>query len=92
VKHACEAETSMMMVLAPGSVRAERIEAAIPPGGPVAGTGVPSGVARARSFKSFAPTGVIGDPRAATADKGEALIAAAGAGLSALLADPAFWA
>lgn len=91
VKHACEAETSMMMALAPASVRIERIAEAIPAEGPVAGTGLPPGVSRARSFARFAPTGVIGDPRAASAEKGERLLAAAAEGLAAILADSAFW-
>jgi len=92
VLHACEGETSMMMVLAPASVRTERIAQAVPEGGPVGLGGMPPGVVRRRPFRDLTPTGVIGDPRAASAEKGEAMLAAAAERLSAAIADPALWA
>lgn len=80
VIHACEAETSMMLAVAKDCVRAERLAESA---GPEALTRAPMGsalggpVARWRSFKEITANGVIGDPRAATAEKGERLLDAA---------------
>jgi creatinine amidohydrolase len=50
------------------------------------------GIQRFRSFAERAPgTGVRGDPRAATPQKGEALLQAAAANLAAAMANPALW-
>ena len=44
------------------------------------------------SFEERAPrTGVRGDPRAATAEKGEAILAAVTTALAAAMADPVLW-
>lgn len=73
VMHACEAETAMMMVVAPDCVRHDRIKEAV---GPVMKR--EDALARAihtwRSFADLTPTGVIGDARKATAEKGEKLL------------------
>lgn len=77
VQHACEAETSMMMATAPDLVRDERLSEAF---GPEATIGQPMGSALAtalirwRSFAEATDTGVLGDARIATADKGERLL------------------
>jgi creatinine amidohydrolase len=89
VMHACEAETSMMMALQPGSVRADRIAAAVPRRfAPPA----PPGFKRSRAFELMTDTGVIGDPRSASAAKGERLLEAAAARLAEELARPDLWA
>jgi creatinine amidohydrolase len=48
-------------------------------------------VARFRSFRDATPSGVIGDARRASAEKGEKLIAACRDGLVAVLRDPQLW-
>lgn len=72
VEHACEAETSMMLAAFPDNVRRNKIHEA------VGGRGEQAPVRRAlqiwKSFKSMTPTGVIGDARKSTAEKGEKLL------------------
>jgi creatinine amidohydrolase len=82
VQHACEVETSMMMVLAPGSVREPRLAEAFGardglPGRPT--------VSRHRSFREMTETGVVGDARRATAQKGQACLDACADALAGLL-------
>lgn len=82
VLHACEVETSMMMVLAPGSVREPRLAEAFGardglPGRPT--------VSRHRSFREMTETGVIGDARRATPEKGQACLDACADALAGLL-------
>ncbi|WP_293800830.1 creatininase family protein [uncultured Bosea sp.] len=82
VQHACEVETSMMMVLAPGSVREPRLAEAFGardglPGRPT--------VSRHRSFREVTETGVIGDARRATPAKGQACLDACADALAGLL-------
>lgn len=77
VLHACEAETAMMMAVAPESVREERLAEAVGPhfGDPRAVLAPPA--QRFRSFATLTPSGVLGDARKATRAKGEKLLAAA---------------
>lgn len=99
IQHACEGETAMMMVAAPALVRRERLEEAASgpgsaPSGEVADVASPDGpgIQRFRSFAERAPvTGVRGDPRAATPEKGEALLQAVAANLAAAMTSPALW-
>jgi creatinine amidohydrolase len=88
--HACEAETSLMLTLAPGSVRRERLEEAHGPGSTRV-PGQPPGLAMRRSFKEISPSGVIGDARVANAAKGEALLAAIAGALAEMLGNPELW-
>jgi creatinine amidohydrolase len=92
VHHACEVETSMMMALAPGLVKADRLPEAY---GGVAGSNTPDGwypvPARFRSFKDFTPSGVNGDARRASRQKGEKLLAICVEGLAAMLRDAKLW-
>lgn len=88
MQHACEAETSLWLHLDPAQVRQERIadsySATQPSGG--------GAVSRFRSFAERAPgTGVRGDARAATAEKGAAMFEAMAAALAKELRDPANW-
>lgn len=82
VQHACEVETSMMMVLAPGCVREPRLAEAFG-----ARDGVPgrSTVSRHRSFRDMTETGVIGDARRASPEKGQACLDACADALAGLL-------
>ena len=89
VMHACEAETSMMMAVQAESVRADRIARAVPSRfAPPA----PPGFRRSRSFSEMTDTGVIGDPRSATAAKGERLIDAGSTRLAEELGRTELWA
>jgi creatinine amidohydrolase len=88
VHHACEAETSMMMVLAPDTVRREALAEAH---GPPHWTPQPAGVARYVSFRDATASGVIGDARRANAQKGEKLVAAVRDAIVAILRDQRTW-
>lgn len=87
VQHACEAETSMVLALRPELVDPTRFaEARFEEGKR------PGGAAyRWRSFAARTASGVLGDPTAASAEKGERLLEAAGAALADLLQNQAFW-
>jgi creatinine amidohydrolase len=89
VMHACEAETSMMMAVQPDCVRTENIGRAVPKR---AISPAPPGFKRHRAFAEMTDTGVIGDPRAASAGKGERLLDAAAARLATEIARPELWA
>ncbi|WP_240782497.1 creatininase family protein [Roseococcus sp. SYP-B2431] len=89
IMHACEGETAMWLALDEGQVRKDKIEEAA---GGNAGTPSPAGYSRFYSFAERAPrTGVKGDPRAATAGKGQAMIDAVAKNLAAAMKDPALW-
>jgi creatinine amidohydrolase len=90
VQHACEAETSMMLALAPDLVETSQFAAAIPPAGPFV-LSEPAGIVRRRPFHFYTQTGVMGDPRRASAQKGAALFDEAARSLAATLGDPQFW-
>lgn len=88
VQHACEAETSVLLHLAPHLVHAGRIAGGVPQGGIAAG----EVFARALSFAERAPvTGVRGDPRAATAEKGAAILDALASGVARAVEDASLW-
>ena len=92
VHHACEVETSLMMLLAPGLVKHDRLPEAF---GGVAGSNAGASwyakPARFRSFKEFTPSGVNGDARRASRQKGERLLALCVEGLAGTLRDAALW-
>lgn len=88
IHHACEGETSLWLALDAAQVRQDKVAEAIsnPPPNP------PAGMVRFWSFEERAPrTGVRGDPRAATAEKGEAILAAVTQALAAAMRDEALW-
>src|SRR5262249_688515 len=88
VGHACEAETSMLLALAPDLVDvapANHVEA------PEAGLYDQEGVHIWRSTSYWPPTGVIGTPSAATAEKGEALLEAAATAIAQRLIAGNIW-
>lgn len=93
VRHACEAETSMLLALAPELVDMAKAERAVGPTerelAEVTGT---EAAHRWRSFKARTSHGAIGDPRLATAEKGERLIDAAAVAVASLVSNREFWA
>jgi creatinine amidohydrolase len=91
VMHACEAETSMMMVIHPDLVDARRVSEAHGPSFDIMGSLVPS-LKRFHSFAELTGSGVAGDARKASAAKGEKLLAACAAGLAARLRAGEPWA
>jgi creatinine amidohydrolase len=80
VRHACEAETSMMLAAFPDCVRKGRIPEAFGPMG-----NLTPALNLWRSFKELTPSGVFGDARKATAAKGEKLFDTAAELLAAKL-------
>jgi creatinine amidohydrolase len=91
VQHACEAETSMVMALRPELVDASKFAAAkhVEPGR-VAGQA--QAVHSAMRFEERTPTGAIGDPTAASAEKGEKLLEAAATAVAGVLSNDQLWA
>ena len=72
VRHACEAETSMMLAGFADCVRRERIAEAFGPTG-ARGLGITPPLNLWKSFKTLTPVGVMGDARKASPEKGEKL-------------------
>jgi|ERR1700722_11721372 len=89
-RHACEGETSIMLAISPETVRTDQFEYAMrshPPG--VTGR---IGFSRFYSFPERAPvTGVRGDPRRATAEKGEKFLTIQARELAAGIRDETLW-
>jgi creatinine amidohydrolase len=83
VQHACEVETSLMMVVAPDLVRHERIAEAFGARDP--GSEWRTVPARFRSFKEITASGVHGDARRASRAKGEKLLDTLAGGLADVL-------
>jgi creatinine amidohydrolase len=77
VHHACEAETSAMMAVAPELVDTSRLQDAVGPVPTKPGSVLNQPLNRWRSFKEITASGVIGDARRATPEKGERLLDAA---------------
>ena len=91
VQHACEAETSMVMALRPELVDESQFEAAkCVEAGRVAGQA--QALHSAMKFEERTPSGAIGDPTAASAEKGEKLLEAAAIAVAGVLSDDALWA
>jgi creatinine amidohydrolase len=87
LSHACEAETSMMMAVRPELVAEDRI-----PLSKSNTTGdIASGVYRWRSIGSRSGSGVIGNPEAATKEKGERLFDAISTAVADKLCDKDLW-
>jgi len=89
IMHACEGETALWLALDASQVRMDKIEEAA---GGNAGVQAPAGYSRFYSFAERAPrTGVKGDPRAATAEKGLAMLDAVAVNLAKAMHDPVLW-
>ena len=91
ILHACEGETSMMMAIEPDLVARDRLSEAVGPAATRAGTVLQMPLNRWRSFKEITPSGVIGDARRASADKGERLFEASAEALAERLARGEPW-
>ena len=93
IQHACEAETSMMMVAEPDLVDTSDLAALNVPAGNepdflMAGR---AGY-RWRPLAHATPNGVLGSPEKASAAKGEALLEIGAEAVAALIRDPETWA
>ncbi|MGE0241736.1 MAG: creatininase family protein [Parvibaculaceae bacterium] len=87
VRHACEAETSMMLALRPDLVDQAAMMAVDAPA-----EGLSSeGFHRWRPIEHWSASGVIGYPAAASAEKGERLLEAAADVVAAELAQESLW-
>jgi creatinine amidohydrolase len=83
LQHACEAETAMMMAVRPDLVASDRISLTKANRTPDLSDVAGGGVYMWRSVGGRSASGVIGNPEAASPEKGEALFDA----ISAVLAD-----
>jgi len=92
VFHACEVETSLMMVVAPGTVKQDRFKDAHGMLDVDMNKVLRGPPARFRSFKEITPSGVIGDARRASTDKGDKVLAACAKGVAGVLNDKGMWA
>ena len=92
LSHACEAETSMMMAVRPELVAEDRIPLTKSNTLNEGGAGdIPSGVYRWRSIGSRSASGVIGNPEAASREKGERLFDAISTAIADKLCDKDLW-
>jgi creatinine amidohydrolase len=91
LQHACEAETAMMMAIHPDLVARERIPLAKSNTTPDVSDIVGGGVYMWRAIGSRSASGVIGNPEAATPQKGEALLDAIATSLAEKLCNPELW-
>lgn len=90
VLHACEAETSMMLAVAPDLVDAANLAAAAGPAG-LDESAFGEQPRRWKSFAEITPNGTIGNPARATAAKGEKLLELAADALVKRLRDGTIW-
>ncbi|CCE08046.1 conserved hypothetical protein [Bradyrhizobium sp. STM 3843] len=91
VMHACEGETSMMMVVHGDLVQADRLGEAHGPSFDIMSSLVPS-LKRFHSFAELTASGVAGDARKASVAKGETLLAGCAAALARRLRAGEPWA
>jgi creatinine amidohydrolase len=91
LSHACEAETSMMMAVRPDLVATDRIPLAKSNTTPDLSDIVGGGVYMWRNIGSRSASGVLGNPEAATREKGEALFDAISTALAEKLSAPDLW-
>jgi creatinine amidohydrolase len=89
--HACEAETSMMMVVRPELVAMDRVGMAKANSTPDVSDVVGGGVYRWRTIGARSSSGVIGNPEAATPEKGERLFEAIATALADKVGNPELW-
>jgi len=92
--HACEFEAAMMLHLAPGLVDLSKASTIYPEtGSAYLSTDLVQGsrVATYLDFADLSPTGVLGDPALATAERGEAFFTACADALARFIEDFATW-
>ena len=93
IMHACEAETSMMMVCAPETVDDSDLAAHnVPYGNGPDFLTAGKAAYRWRPLAHATPNGVIGMPEKSTSAKGEALLEIGSQALADLITDPETWA
>ena len=95
VRHACEAETSMLLALRPDLVYEEAMRTLEAPDAgvqaPDAGVRRTDGLYRWQAFDEITESGVIGTPAVASAEKGERLLETAAEGLEESLLSDDVW-
>ena len=91
LQHACEAETSMMMAVHPELVATDRIPLARTNTAQGVNDVVGGGVYMWRTIASRSSSGVIGNPEAASAEKGERLFETISDALAAKLCNAELW-
>lgn len=89
--HACEAETSMMLAVRPELVAMDRVGMAKANSTPDVTDVVGGGVYRWRAIGARSSSGVIGNPEAATVEKGERLLDAISDALAQKLCNRELW-
>jgi creatinine amidohydrolase len=89
--HACEAETSMMLAVRPELVAMDRVGMAKANSTPDITDVVGGGVYRWRTIGARSSSGVIGNPEAATAEKGERLFEAIASSVAEKLCNKELW-
>jgi creatinine amidohydrolase len=89
--HACEAETSMMLAVRPELVAMDRVAMAKANSTPDVTDVVGGGVYRWRTIGARSSSGVIGNPEAATAEKGERLFEAIASSVAEKLCNKELW-
>jgi creatinine amidohydrolase len=91
VLHACEVETSMMMVIAAGTVKQNRLKDAKGPHFDNPREVLAPAWQSFRSLQDYTENGVIGDATTASAAKGQKCLAACAEALAAKLSDEKVW-
>jgi creatinine amidohydrolase len=91
LSHACEAETSMMLAVRPELVAMDRVGLAKANSTPDVASVVGGGVYRWRTIGARSSSGVIGNPEAASAEKGERLFEAIATALAQKLCNAELW-
>ena len=91
LQHACEAETSMMLAVRPELVAHDRIALAKANRSPTVSDIAGGGVYRWRTTYASSASGVVGEPEAATADKGNRLFDAISKTLANKLCNSELW-
>lgn len=91
LQHACEAETAMMMAVRPELVAEDRIPLAKVNMTPDITDVVGGGVYRWRAIGARSASGVIGNPEAASREKGERLFESISDALADKLCNPELW-
>jgi creatinine amidohydrolase len=89
--HACEAETSMMLAVRPELVAMDRAGMAKANSTPDVSDVIGGGVYRWRTIGARSSSGVIGNPEAATAEKGERLFEAIASSVAEKLCNKELW-
>ncbi|MCW3476941.1 creatininase family protein [Limobrevibacterium gyesilva] len=92
IGHACEAETAMMMAVRPELVATDRIAMAKANSTPDVSDIVGGGVYRWRTIGAMSSSGVVGNPEAASPEKGNRLFDAIAATLADKLCNAELWA